>query len=237
MTGVNGVERSDSCTVMRCRCACFDRSLGEHGEWQKFSNFEHGTRVPLIMRVPWIDAPAKRSSDIAELIDVFPTVSDITNVPLPQNETFDGKSLAASLTRGASTSSAALAPERQWALSQFMRCPPSDAQPADYWEGSTCLFVDRSQMQFMGYSLRVPEWRYTEWRRWNASTLTPDWSTAGLVGTELYRHSPVGMNYSFDAFENVNEAAGLPGVVSQLSAQLRSIVANQTRIPSFRRRQ
>ena len=186
------------------------------------------------MRVPWIDAPAQRTTDIAELIDVFPTVSDVMNVPLPENETFDGKSLAASLERGASSSSLVHTPQSQWALSQFMRCPPSNAQPADYWEGGTCLFVDRSQMQFMGYSLRVPEWRYTEWRQWNASSLTPDWSTSGLVGTELYRHPSVGMNYSFDEFENINEAADQPDIVSQLSAQLRSIVTNQTRIPSLR---
>jgi hypothetical protein len=50
---------------------------------------------------------------------------------------------------------------------------------------ATCRYVDRSQMQFMGYSLRVPEWRYTEWRRWNARELQADWSEAGLVGVEL----------------------------------------------------
>ena len=42
------------------------------------------------------------------------------------------------------------------------------------------------------------------------------------------------MNYSFDAFENENYATKQPAIASQLSDQLRSIVANETRIPSFR---
>ena len=29
-------------------------ALGEHGQWQKFNNWEVGTRVPLIIRAPWI---------------------------------------------------------------------------------------------------------------------------------------------------------------------------------------
>ena len=27
--------------------------LGEHNSWHKFTNFELGTRVPLIIRAPW----------------------------------------------------------------------------------------------------------------------------------------------------------------------------------------
>ena len=50
-------------------------SLGEHGQWQKFSNFEHGVRVPLIMRAPWLPQSAgTRTNALAELVDVFPTV-------------------------------------------------------------------------------------------------------------------------------------------------------------------
>ncbi len=49
-----------------------------------------------------------------------------------------------------------------------------------------------------------------------------------------YSHPPVGLNYSFDAFENENEAAAQPAVAAQLAAMLREVVANQTRIPSLR---
>ena len=45
--------------------------LGEHDSWHKFTNFELGTRVPLIMRAPWLTASiGKRTSLFAELIDV-----------------------------------------------------------------------------------------------------------------------------------------------------------------------
>lgn len=54
-------------------------SLGEHGDWQKFTNWELGARVPLIIRAPWIEASVgKRSAVLAELVDVFPTVSDLS---------------------------------------------------------------------------------------------------------------------------------------------------------------
>jgi hypothetical protein len=92
------------------------------------------------MQVPWYDAPPRRTSAIAELIDVFPTVADVMGVPLPANETFDGKSLVQVL-QVAADSSFVPPPLRQWALSQFMRCPPEGAAPAEYWEGGTCLYV------------------------------------------------------------------------------------------------
>ena len=71
-------------------------SLGEHGEWQKFSNFEHGTRVPLIIRVPWLpQAAGVRTSAQAELVDIFPTLNDALDVrydPAREGGTLDGES-------------------------------------------------------------------------------------------------------------------------------------------------
>jgi arylsulfatase A-like enzyme len=46
-------------------------SLGESGQWQKFTNFENGARVPLIVRAPWIEASIGQTSRVlAELVDV-----------------------------------------------------------------------------------------------------------------------------------------------------------------------
>ena len=71
-------------------------------------------------------------------------------VPLPTNETFDGKSVASVVVPSVKLASDQ-STLRQWALSQFMRCPPENASEKDFWEGQTCLFVDRAQMQVRYY--------------------------------------------------------------------------------------
>ena len=44
--------------------------------WHKFTNFELGTRVPLIIRAPQIAGSAgKRTTVPVELVDVFPTIA------------------------------------------------------------------------------------------------------------------------------------------------------------------
>ena len=42
-------------------------SLGEAGEWEKFTNWEHGTRVPLIVRAPWITSSVGRVVQVCEV--------------------------------------------------------------------------------------------------------------------------------------------------------------------------
>lgn len=78
----------------------------------------------------------------------------------------------------------------------------------------------------MGFSVRVANARYTEWRSWVGAKLAGDWSAAGLRAIELYDHendNGVGPA-AFDAFENVN-LAYLPasqGQVAQLHAVLKA---------------
>lgn len=64
-------------------------SLGEHGEWSKYSNFEVAVRVPLIFRIPKITYLAKKSykegqiaevKDPVELVDLFPTLVDLVGL-------------------------------------------------------------------------------------------------------------------------------------------------------------
>lgn len=55
--------------------------LGEHGFWQKSNLHEEVLHVPLIMSVPG-SKPA-RSASIVELMDVFPTVSELVGLEVP----------------------------------------------------------------------------------------------------------------------------------------------------------
>ena len=51
--------------------------LGEYAMWEKRTNWELGTRVPLIMRVPWLpQSVGQRSRALVELVDVYPTICD-----------------------------------------------------------------------------------------------------------------------------------------------------------------
>ena len=75
----------------------------------------------------------------------------------------------------------------------------------------------------MGFSLRTERYRYTEYVRWNGSSLTPIWDE--VFSRELYDHEgDDGTDY--DGFEMQNQLDAIngtsPQVVAQLAAQLRA---------------
>lgn len=63
--------------------------LGEHGFWQKGNLHEEVVRVPLIFSVPGMKPG--RSSSLVELVDFYPTCTEILGLPTP--ESLQGKSL------------------------------------------------------------------------------------------------------------------------------------------------
>ena len=64
--------------------------LGEKGHWQKQTLYEKTTRVPLIFSGPGI-VSGKKSKSPVELIDIYPTLMDLTKIKSPKHVV--GKSL------------------------------------------------------------------------------------------------------------------------------------------------
>tara|TARA_B110000037_G_scaffold222740_1_gene299223 strand:- start:310 stop:1929 length:1620 start_codon:yes stop_codon:yes gene_type:complete len=65
--------------------------MGEHGHWQKQTLFDNATKVPLIINVPGSDYNSNISNSPVELIDIFPTLMDLTGIITPSHVV--GKSL------------------------------------------------------------------------------------------------------------------------------------------------
>ena len=75
---------------------------------------------------------------------------------------------------------------------------------------------------FIGYSVRTQEWRYTEWLRFNGTALHGDFGA--VVAKELYDHrGDDGGAHDWDRFENENVADGAQhaALLAQLSALLK----------------
>ena len=186
--------------------------LGEHNEWCKMTNFELATRVPLMIRVPWKKAAmGKKTNALAELVDLYPTLVDLAGLPPASEENLEGTSLAAifdDVNRSVKNAS----------LSQYPRCNPDPTS-----ENNGCIQTNRTNISFMGYSMRTDRYRYTEWVKWNGTKLKPEWENH--VGVELYDHQNDDET-DFDAFENVNIASKNPSVVKMLSKQLHNLVGH-----------
>ena len=65
--------------------------LGEKGHWHKRTLWEEATRVPLIISAPQVGRPNQRCNRPASLVDLFPTLIELCDLPPVEN--LDGISL------------------------------------------------------------------------------------------------------------------------------------------------
>ena len=65
--------------------------LGEHAVWGKHTLFEESLLAPLIVVHPDMPAPGRSTSAMVESIDLFPTLCELTKLPVP--ESAQGRSL------------------------------------------------------------------------------------------------------------------------------------------------
>ncbi len=59
--------------------------LGEHGLWFKRSLFEEAGKCPLIFSYPGMKTAGRKCNRLVELVDIFPTLGDLTGLQLPDN--------------------------------------------------------------------------------------------------------------------------------------------------------
>ncbi|MBE0540273.1 MAG: sulfatase [Verrucomicrobia bacterium] len=68
--------------------------FGDHGAWTKHTNYEQANRIPLIIIAPGMAKPGTSTQQLAETVDIFPTLVELAGLPkssIPQP--LDGVSL------------------------------------------------------------------------------------------------------------------------------------------------
>lgn len=189
-------------------------SLGEHAEWAKYTNFDVGLKVPLLIKLP-NQRRGVVKSNVVELVDIYPTVVDLlglTRVKPCQGKSFrvctEGKSLVPllSLTSAAqslpSNHLVSSAPRsnrnssvrehsgQYFTFNPFARMEMAFSQyPRPGLYPTMQPNSDRpklAQIKIMGYSVRLQRFRYTMWTGFNASEFLPNWEE--VHGEELYDH-------------------------------------------------
>lgn len=57
--------------------------IGEHAMWCKHTNYEIDARVPLLIKTPDPDLDAGETDALVELLDLYPTLCDLADLPTP----------------------------------------------------------------------------------------------------------------------------------------------------------
>lgn len=186
--------------------------LGDHGLWNKMTNFEQATRVPLIISAPGMKKGVK-SESIVEFLDIFPTVAELTGTPHPQQ--LDGKSLVPVLKNPG-------AKVKDYAMSQYSRTTTED-----YTINSDTDLEGKAPMlenDIMGYSMRDKRFRFTQWTK-GFKTYDP-FDESKVVACELF-------DYENDPLEtrNVADDPKYASVVKRMKKQLKDYYARSYKSP------
>lgn len=174
--------------------------LGDHNLWCKHSNFEDATKAPLIISDPRIKS--NKTKSISEHVDIFPTICDLSGVPIPAN--LQGKSLKPIMLDSLST-------VKKYAVSQY---PRSGGVAESERLGFAAANV-------MGYSIRNERYRYTMWLN-NSFRSTEPFNEAQIIGIELY-------DYQLDPLEknNVANQKEYVGVSAEIKKEMIQYFATQ----------
>ena len=108
--------------------------LGEHGHWMKKTLFEDATRVPLILAGPGINKNQKIMDAPIEMIDLYPTLMDLTGNQTPKF--VSGKSFA-----------------------PLLKDPSKRVRESALTE----LIIGDKNSKVQGYSIKTDRYRLTQW--------------------------------------------------------------------------
>ena len=68
--------------------------LGDLGMWTKHTNYEQANRIPILIIAPGVAKPGSSTRQLAESVDLFPTLADLAGLPAPRGpQPIDGVSL------------------------------------------------------------------------------------------------------------------------------------------------
>jgi hypothetical protein len=200
--------------------------LGEHSEWGKHTNFEASVQVPLIVRAPWKhNSVGQHTKTLVELVDLYRTLASLAGL--------DTSAIADDVD-GTDVSAVFDEPQKlvkSEAYAQYPRCPGKRfwdrrEQGRPDWYFNNCEGTPAQNISMMGYTVRTPEWRMTEWFRWNGESCSADFSSDELYNpVELYDHRNQKLEFlDFnDESENSNVAfdPANAAILAELRARLR----------------
>lgn len=196
--------------------------LGDMGIWGKATNYEIGTRVPMMIWTP--DMPkgsrGKTTEALVELVDMYPTLCELAGISIPAH--VEGTSFKPLLEN----------PDREWEGAAFSQFPnpalrewaanPLSPGLRETFFGPLIKEVEERiikqqgktwdrelfENDLMGYTMRTDRYRLVVWK----DVKNPD---APPIFTELYDHDK-------DPAETVNIAPNKPELVATLLKQFES---------------
>ncbi|CAH0545961.1 unnamed protein product [Brassicogethes aeneus] len=169
-------------------------SMGEHGEFSKFSNFQTATKVPLIINIPNLLQNTIYIDNFVELVDIFPSLVDITGVSKALELCPFGTKMELCTEGRSFVRLLKDKPIKKKTLSKtaiFTQYPRPSTYPQKKPDSDRATVKD---IKIMGYSIKTPKFRYSEWIKFNQN-FTVDWNT--IYGKELY-------DITIDPEENMN---------------------------------
>jgi iduronate 2-sulfatase len=160
--------------------------LGDHNGWGKMTNFYIDTHVPLIIKGA-NQKEGKRIEALSELVDIFPTLCDLTGVD--KADYFEGTSLIPVFEN----------PDLEWkdaVFTQFRRRKR----------------ISKDRNEYMGYSMQTKQYHYIEWYFWDNNKK----EKGDFAAIELYDHY-VDPNETVNIANNSDKVEIVKNLSKQLS--------------------